>query len=337
MTNGAGSSGTTTMIVEVAADAAFATILSSKPVAAGPNGRSSVTLDKLNASTTFYWRIRTTAGADSSVVSTSSSFRIGPQEAIGSPTAVQPLANSFPHERPAFTVKNVIRTGASTPLSYRFEIGPDAGFANVVATGTVAEGADVTTFVPGADLVPGSTYFWRARASDPSTGVSGDYSSGQSFTTVFPEDGSSRYELVLHVPSYCADHSTTPPIGYRYFTYFLGPIGSGDISYDGMLVIERDTLQYRFSDDRGRVSDYTPPGEFSLSRVTNELAGKTSACVGQGFFLSCIDGTLSGRSDNQGRFSGALSGATMALREGIPGVGASYCAFTGFGWTLSPR
>jgi hypothetical protein len=325
------------MTVEVAADAAFATVVSSKPVAAGPNGRSSVTLDKLTASTTFYWRIRTTAGTDSSVVSTSSSFRIGAQEAIGSPTAVQPLANSLPHKRSTFTVKNVVRTGVSTSLSYRFEIGTDAGFANVVASGTVAEGADVTTFVPGADLVPGSTYFWKARASDPSTGVSGDYSASQPFTVAFPDDGSYRYELVIRQPAWCNDHSTAPPPGYVYFTYFLSYAVGGDFSYDGMLVIAGDTMRYVFSDDRG-FGRFAPPGQFELSRTASAVAGNTTACAAFDFrYLRCVDGMLKGATENRGRFDGTLAGAVTLIRDGIPGVGAAYCATPNFAWTLLPK
>lgn len=335
MTNGVGSAGSATMIVEVAADAAFTTIVASKPVAAGPNDHSSVLLERLNPSTTYYWRIKTMAGIESSALSSSSSFRIGPQEVIGQPTAVQPLANSFPHKRPTFTVKNAVRSGPSTTLSYRFEISADVGFGHVVASGTVTEGVDVTTFVPGIDLVPGSTYFWRARASDASLGAIGDLSAAQVFTTVFPDDGSYRYQLVVQSQPWCANHTTAPPPGYTYPTYFLSSVLVGDFSYDGMLVVAADTLQYRFSDDRGRISLYAA-ADFELARTAGNVTGTTDACSGQ-FYLNCVHGTLSGVTDFHGRFNGELAGELLVVKLGIPGTGAAYCAAPNFAWTLLPR
>jgi hypothetical protein len=50
---------------------------------------------------------------------------------------VQPLADSFPHKRPTFTVTNAARTGPPATVTYRFDVGTDAAFSNVVATGTV--------------------------------------------------------------------------------------------------------------------------------------------------------------------------------------------------------
>ena len=338
MTIGVGSTGTATMTVEVAADAAFAAIVTSKPVAAGPSDRSSVVLDRLSPSTTYYWRIKTMAGTEASAVSSSSSFRIGPQEEIGSPTPVQPLANSFPHKRPTFTVKNAVRTGpSSTILSYRFEVGTDAGFANVVASGTIPEGADTTTFVPGNDLVSGSTYFWRARASDVGLSLSGAFSASQLFTTAFPDDGSYRYELILRSQAWCASHSTLPPADVFFTSYltFFGAINS-DLSYDGMLVVGGDALQYRFSDDQGQLNDHQP-GRFELSRAAGNLTGTTNACAGYWIYPECVQGTLTGTADNRGRFDGTLAGFVMLIQYGIPGTRASYCASSSFAWTLLPK
>ena len=114
------------------------------------NGQSTATLDHLNAATTYYWRVKTTAGDNPSILSATSSFSIGPQLVIQPPTPVTPLAPTFPHKRPTFTVANATRTGPPATLTYRFEIASDDGFNTLVATATVAETPDQTSFTATA-------------------------------------------------------------------------------------------------------------------------------------------------------------------------------------------
>ena len=143
-----------TTVLEVATDGAFASIVVTKtlpPV----NGQSTATLDHLSAATTYYWRVKTTAGDSPSIVSATSSFSIGPQLVIQAPTPVTPLADTFPHKRPTFTAANAIRTGPSATLTYRFEIASDGGFNTLIASATIAETPDQTSFMTTGDLNSG--------------------------------------------------------------------------------------------------------------------------------------------------------------------------------------
>jgi hypothetical protein len=86
-------------------------------------------LDHLAPATTDYWRVKTTAGDNPGVFSSSASFSIGPMLVFQPPTPVQSLADSFPHKRPTFTVTNAARTGPPAIVTYRFDVGTDAAFS----------------------------------------------------------------------------------------------------------------------------------------------------------------------------------------------------------------
>jgi hypothetical protein len=253
---------------------------------------------------------------------------------IQAPALVQPLADSFPHKRPTFTVKNAARTGPPATLTYAFEISANGGFSALVASGTVPEGSEQTSFTPGADLVPGSTYFWRVRASDPNIGVIGADSPAQTFTTVLPDDGSYRYTLIVRTPSWCLTHfsgsssCSAPTVWYKL-----------DFSFDGLLVVEGDILRY----DLVRVDSLVNEGPFRLEirRASNRLAGSISGTTADtppvavaSFTLS---GTVSGEADNRGRFDGAFDGRMTLWHGGFPCDKTESCSNSGFTWTLLPH
>jgi hypothetical protein len=108
---------------------------------------------------------------------------------IQPPAPVQPLSGSFTHKRPVLTVANARRIGPPVTPSYQFEIASDPGFGNVLASGTVDEGANQTSFTPASDLASGATLYWRVRAINASPAFVSGYSLVQSFTTVNPDDG----------------------------------------------------------------------------------------------------------------------------------------------------
>ncbi|TWT41035.1 Subtilisin Carlsberg precursor [Phycisphaerae bacterium RAS1] len=66
-------------------------------------------------------------------------------------------------------------SGAAT---YDIQVARDAGFTNIVVSQT---GLTSTNFTPGADLLPGTEYFWHVRASNPCG--DGAYSAANGFTT----------------------------------------------------------------------------------------------------------------------------------------------------------
>jgi len=231
---------TPTTTIELATDAAFTTIVHTQPVSADASGQAVVTLDHLSPATTYYWRLKTIAGNNPGVYSSVASFSIGPLLVIQAPGVVQPLANTFPHKRPTFTITNAARSGPAATITYRFDVATDAAFNTIVTTGTVPEAATQTIFAPTVDLTPGTTYFWRAQGSDATKNVTGPYSAPQTFTTVFPEDGSFRYTLAVHTPAYCQTHST-------HHGVFCGGVttwGPSDFTFDGTLTIVTDHVQF---------------------------------------------------------------------------------------------
>jgi hypothetical protein len=341
VTSGLAASGeNVTSVVEVATDATFSSIVTTKPIAAGP---STVTLDRLSASTTYYWRVKTTAGANAVVVSPSARFTIGPQLVIEAPVLVQPLADAFPHQRPTFVVKNAAHTGPPATLTYGFEVGTDQGFAAVVSRGTVPEGSGLTTFTPGESLIPGSTYVWRVRASDLSLGVTGDYSAPQVFTTIFPDAGSYRYTLVLRVPSLCLGLLASGYCGGQF------PWPKSDFSFDGTLDVEGDTLRYRLPPQNNGVSKGPPLWEFTRtgSRLAGNISGTTPNTGGGDVTSVTMIGVATGDGDNHGRFDGTFDGKMSLWRFGFPCDRTWNCPIARFGepwpdtpgfrWTLLPH
>jgi len=97
---------------------------------------------------------------------------------------------------------------AAQAVSYDVQVATDAGFANVVASGTGLTG---TTFTPATNLAVGTTHYWRVRAQN-ACGM-GAYSAAYSFVTrVVP-----RILLV-------DDDDNTPDVR-SYYTAALATIG----------------------------------------------------------------------------------------------------------------
>jgi hypothetical protein len=325
-----------TTVVEVATDVAFGSILSTQAVTPDASGHATVALGHLAPATTYYWRVRTTAGNNPGVVSTPESLTIGPQLVIQPPVPVQPIPSSFPHRRPTFVVANAAHTGPDVTLTYRFDVATDAGFGDVVATGTAPEGAGQTTFTPAADLISGRSYFWRAQASDIGKGVSSAYSPAQAFTTINPDDGAFRYTVAIHAPTYCSTHST-------HSGTFVGPGWTlSDYTFAGTLTVTSDTLE--FSPDPTGIGSPLPP-LVQLTRAHNQISGSILGVVSYNPFLSGggqfngvgFNGAVQGDSDNAGHFEGTFDGNVSLDREGFPAFSIDTCTTSGFAWTLTPR
>jgi hypothetical protein len=334
--NGVATGGASTITaVEIATDAAFTAVVTTQTVSPGANGQPSITLDHLAPATTYYWRVKTAAGSNPGVSSSPVAFSIGPLLVIQRPVPAAPLADSFPHKRPTFTVMNAARTGPPATVTYRFDVATDAAFGNIVATGAVPEGASETSFTPTVDLVPGTSYVWRVQASDTAKGVTSVYSTAQPFTTVFPEDGSFRYTLVVRSPSWCLTHFSgssycSPPSEWY----------KSDFSFDGLLVVEGDTLRYNLVPVDGPLVN-EGPFRLEIRRTSNRLAGSVSGTTADtppvavaSFTLS---GMVTGEADNRGHFSGAFDGRMTLWHFGFPCDKTEWCSTSGFVWTLTPH
>jgi hypothetical protein len=322
-----------TTTVEVATDAAFTTLVTTQTVSPGANGQITLQLDHLSPATTYFWRVKTAAGNSVGVTSPTQSFSVGPLLVFQPPAPVQPLADTFPHKRPTFVVTNAPRTGSPAVVTYRFDVAADAAFNTVVATGTVPEAAGQTSFTPTIDLTPGTTYYWRAQATDTPNGVSGPFSSAQAFTTVFPDDGSYRYTLAIYAPSYCSTHSTHDDNcgGTREWDL-------SDYSFDGTLTVTTDNAQFT-------VSQFAfVPFTLRFGRLKNRLSGAVSGMPryplpNPGPLVNAVSfqGVVTGDTNNAGRFEGTFDGSVELLREGMPCVHDVTCSTSGFAWTLTPH
>lgn len=331
---GSASSSLTTF-VEVATDTGFTSIVMTKPAVANTSGSVTVTLDRLEASTTYYWRVKTTTAGSASAVSSVATFSIGPRLVVDAPVVIAPAADALTGGRPVLSVANARRTGPAATLTYTFDVSRDAAFFAIVASGATGEGASRTSFPVPVDLESGRTYYWRVRATDAATGVSSPYSSSPAFTIASPTDGQYRYTLVVRVPTWCLTHSTQPPPDVMYSTYFAN-WETLDFGFDGLLVVAGETLRYRVATP----PNYVGTPEIALQRTGNQLTGTTRVgMVIPGEFKSlALRGTLTGTSDNQGRFDGKMEGdAAHDVRPGIPGTGAAYCSTRDIAWTLLPH
>ena len=335
MASGVATGGTLTSTVEVATDAAFTTIITTQTVSPDATGRLTISLDHLSSATTYYWRVKTSAGDNPGTVSAPQSFSIGPLLVFQPPTPMQPLADTFPHTRPTFVVTNAARTGPPATVTYRFDVARDAAFATVVATGTTPEVPTQTSFTPNIDLTSGTTYFWRAQASDTTKGVTGPYSSAQAFSTVSPEDGSFRYTLAIHAPPYCLTHNThddSCSVGTKSWDL-------SDYSFDGTLTVTTDNLQFSSA-----LPYAGKPLTLGFRRLNNRLSGAISGMhdyplPNPGPLINAVsfNGVVVGDTDNAGHFHGTFDGMAGLIREGFPCYHNLACSTSGFTWTLTPH
>lgn len=144
---------------------------SANPVA--PGGATVLTLSNTSAATPGEHLLSITGVAGATTRNLSlrlTAFTAAP--AAASPQTPAPGAAQV-GLRPIFTW-----TAQADAVSYDVDIATDAAFSNIVASGSDLTAPD---FVPGSDLTPGATYYWRVRASN--TCGDGAYSAGQSFTT----------------------------------------------------------------------------------------------------------------------------------------------------------
>jgi hypothetical protein len=329
------SGATPTTIVEVAADAAFTNIVTTQTASRNASGQLTITVDHLSPATTYYLRAKTTAGDNPGIFSDPATLTVGPLLQIQPPTPLQPLADSFPHKRPTFAVKNAmtntVQAGVTADLAYRFDVALDVAFTNIAASGTVSEGAVQTAFVPSNDLPSGTKYYWRARAGDSAKGVTSDYSPSEVFTTVNPDDGAFRYILTLHLVS--AANCIFDNIGG---SHPVPPLVLPDISFDDALTVTGDNLRFApFPPDPNRnIKDL----ELDIARTGNQLsatfAGWNVPWV-QTIEIRSVSGlaVVPGTDDNSGRLTGA---GPVTLLQHSGGLSDTYCSDAQMAFALKP-
>ncbi|MDE3153499.1 MAG: hypothetical protein KGN76_00230 [Acidobacteriota bacterium] len=169
---------------DVASDSAFShVVFSTGNVKPGTGGDTSVTLsDTLGAEQTYYWRAQALDGANTGPYMASTSFTVYTPVVINAPTPVSPTGGTtVTSTTPALVVTNATHTGPAGALTYTFQIAQDQAFSTGLVSGTVAEGTSQTQFTPASALAYSTTFYWRARAADPSH--TGGWSQTESFVT----------------------------------------------------------------------------------------------------------------------------------------------------------
>jgi hypothetical protein len=321
-----------TTAVEVATDAAFSAVVTTQPVSPGANGQPTITLDHLTPATTYYWRVKTAAGDNPGVFSSAATFSIGPRLVIQPPVPVRPLAGSFPHKRPTFIVTNATHTGPAATLTYQFDVAAEVAFSQVVMSGTVPEGSGQTSFVPAVDLTSGATYYWRVQAIDAATGVKSDFAM-QSFSTIMPDDGNYRYDLLIQVPALCPSYLTQPAHEFRFDDNLAVDAGRLRFSLPQRYYLGIPTFAVDIVRDGSRLS-----GTIGGAGVMNQ---GISFEIWRTFWEHAFPPpsvevpTFTGSTDNKGRLTGTFNGSVES--KSCCDQYAWCIGGTGLNWTLTPH
>lgn len=171
-------------LFEVATDADFTNkVFTRDGIAPGEGGRTTLRLpDPLAAGRTYYWRGRAQDGANVGPFSARADFEVFLPIVIAQPTPLSPINNvSVTVLRPTFTFANAPRSGPVGPITYTIEISDTDSFGNRLAVWSGEEQPGQTSLESPRDAEYGRQFFWRVRASDPTT--TGPWSATQLFWT----------------------------------------------------------------------------------------------------------------------------------------------------------
>jgi hypothetical protein len=161
-----------TYVFEIAVDAGFTNkVFSREGVSPGSDGRTSVKLvESLASGRTYYWRARALDGANTGAYAAAANFDVYTPVVIQAPTLISPVdGTKVASTKPTFKVTNAARSGPVGAITYSFQISETQSFSAIVLNAVVPEGSGQTNYTATQDLTYGKTYYWRARASDPTT------------------------------------------------------------------------------------------------------------------------------------------------------------------------
>lgn len=166
---------------EVATDDTFQTKMYARSgVLPGSDGRTRVTVDRLESGRGYVWRVRAEDGANSSTYSTSS-FELLPRPQLDPPPLLQPSNNQqTASNSPQLTVGAASRNAAVSAVTYEFQVAQDPAMTTIVASGTSGEAGGSTTFQLST-LPGGTTFYWRVRAHGED--ITSGWSAVQAFRT----------------------------------------------------------------------------------------------------------------------------------------------------------
>ncbi len=169
---------------EVAGDAGFARKdYTREGVAANPGGTTSLTIDRLGGARTYYWRTQVVSTSGAGPYSAMRTFTVGPEVVLGTPVLASPINGATAFSPLQLSITNIARSGPAGPITYRVDVATDGSFGNLIYTTDAPEqpGGQTTVTAPVSGLTPGTTYYWRARASDATNDITTPYSGAGSF------------------------------------------------------------------------------------------------------------------------------------------------------------
>jgi hypothetical protein len=176
-------SSTLTYSFEVAGDLGFARLDASKSGVAAGDGTTSVTLDRLSGSRTYYWRVQINAPTGNGPYSAVRSFTIGPEVILSTPVLASPINGQQAFSPLSLSINNIQRQGPAGPIVYTVQVAADSEFGSLLYNNDVPEqgGSQTVVGVTIPGLVTGQTYYWRVKATDATNSISTPYSAVQPF------------------------------------------------------------------------------------------------------------------------------------------------------------
>jgi hypothetical protein len=258
-------------MLDVATDAAFATLVVSKGVPQSA-GQTSLILDPLPPAT-YYWRVRA-AASDATVTSPTFTFKV----VLPAPVLVSP-ANAAQVEYHTQPLKLLVDNGASTGgvlVSDMFEVATDAAFTTLVVSKSLPQSAGGQTSLM-LDPLPAGTYSWRVRAAAGDTTVT-----SPTFTfniavalpppvLVFPASAMLIGHLNQPITLIVQNPVPSPPVS--------GITNSFDVATDSAfadMVVSKSTPQ-RVNGPTTLVLDPLPPNTMYYWRVRSAASGAIGA------------------------------------------------------------
>ncbi len=107
------------------------------------------------------------------------------QASIAAPTLKSPIGGAeVTGTRPTLEVNNSAATGNVGAVTYVFQVSSDAGFptgSNTIASDKITQGTASTTWTVNQDLLPGTTYYWRAQATAANVTAPSDWAKSDTF------------------------------------------------------------------------------------------------------------------------------------------------------------
>jgi hypothetical protein len=173
---------TVTYSVEVARDSGFSNkVFTRDGIVENPSGTTSVTLDPLTGNSNYYWHWKAVVNGIAGEPSNAQSFFLRPNIVLNPPQLLTPAsAASVSDVRPTFTVVNSTFQGTPGAITYEFQVSTTSNFAALVASASVPQQTNQTSWTPSVDL-PVGTIFWRARARDLANSVDSPFPASASF------------------------------------------------------------------------------------------------------------------------------------------------------------